>query len=101
MYCTVAEKDERRKKVCSSLGPVLASPNQGSFFWLQNTEGEPVVGAFATNHHPPVLPPYFAARKKNPAPNDHHYTVHLIWCGLIIDVDDDYSNKYLRITCTS
>jgi hypothetical protein len=26
-----------------------------------------VVGAFATNHQPQVLPPYFAARKKNPA----------------------------------
>jgi hypothetical protein len=26
-----------------------------------------VVGAFATNHHPQVLPPYFAARKKNPS----------------------------------
>jgi hypothetical protein len=22
---------------------------QGSFFWLQNTEGEPLVGVFATN----------------------------------------------------
>jgi hypothetical protein len=47
---------------------VLASPceHQGSFFWLQNTEGEPVVGVFATNHQPQVLPLYFAARKKNP-----------------------------------
>jgi hypothetical protein len=39
---------------------------QGPFFWLQNTEGEPLVGVFATNHQPQVLPPYFAARKKNP-----------------------------------
>jgi hypothetical protein len=26
-----------------------------------------VVGVFATNHQPQVLPPYFAAIKKNPA----------------------------------
>jgi hypothetical protein len=38
---------------------------QGSLFWLQNTEGEPLVGVFATNHQPQVLPPYFAARKEN------------------------------------
>jgi hypothetical protein len=29
-------------------------------------EGEPVVGVFATNHQSQVLPPYFAARKKEP-----------------------------------
>jgi hypothetical protein len=49
------------------------SLGQGSFFWLQNTEGELVVGVFATNHQPQVLPPYFAARKKNPS---------LGWLGL-------------------
>jgi hypothetical protein len=40
---------------------------QGSFFWLQNTEGEPMVGGWLQIHQPEVLPPYFAARKKNPA----------------------------------
>jgi hypothetical protein len=40
---------------------------QGSFFWHQNKEGEPLVGVFATNHQPEVLPLYFGARKKNPA----------------------------------
>jgi hypothetical protein len=40
---------------------------QGSFFWLQNRERKPVVGVFATNLQPQVLPPYFTARKKNPA----------------------------------
>jgi hypothetical protein len=39
---------------------------QGSLFWLQNTKGEPLVGVFAPNHQPEVLPPYFVARKKNP-----------------------------------
>jgi hypothetical protein len=39
---------------------------QGSFFWLQNTEGEPLVGGWLQIHQPEVLPPYFAARKKNP-----------------------------------
>jgi hypothetical protein len=39
---------------------------QGSFFWLQNTEGEPVVGGWLQIHQPEVLPPYFTARKKNP-----------------------------------
>jgi hypothetical protein len=39
---------------------------QGSFFWLQNTEGEPVVGGWLQIHQPEVLPPYFAARKKEP-----------------------------------
>jgi hypothetical protein len=43
--------------------------NQGSLFWLQNTEGEPLVGVFAPNHQPEVLPPYFAAKKENPAVN--------------------------------
>jgi hypothetical protein len=41
--------------------------SQGSFFWHQNKEGEPLVGVFATNHQPEVLPLYFGARKKNPA----------------------------------
>jgi hypothetical protein len=46
----------------------LAVPQiQGSFFWLQNTEGDPVVGGWLQIHQPQVLPPYFAARKKNPA----------------------------------
>jgi hypothetical protein len=39
---------------------------QGYFFWLQNTEGEPVVGGWLQIHQPQVLPPYFAARKNNP-----------------------------------
>jgi hypothetical protein len=43
--------------------------NQGSFFWHQNKEGEPLVGVFATNHQPEVLPLYFGARKKNPGTN--------------------------------
>jgi hypothetical protein len=51
-------------KLALETGPPV---HQGSFFWLQNREGEPVVGVFATNHQPQVLPPYFAARKKNPA----------------------------------
>jgi hypothetical protein len=41
---------------------------QGSFFWLQNTEGEPVVGGWLQIHQPEVLPPYFATRKKDLAP---------------------------------
>jgi hypothetical protein len=45
--------------------PYLASQNQGSLFWLQNMEGEPLVGVFASNHQPEVLPPYFVARKEN------------------------------------
>jgi hypothetical protein len=45
--------------------------NQGYFFWLQNTEGEPVVGGWLQIHQPQVLPPYFAARKKNPGCNCH------------------------------
>jgi hypothetical protein len=36
------------------------------FLWLQNMEGEPVVGGWLQIHQPHVLPPYFAARKKNP-----------------------------------
>jgi hypothetical protein len=39
---------------------------QGSFCWLQNTEGEPLVGGWLQIHQPQVLPLYFAARKKNP-----------------------------------
>jgi hypothetical protein len=39
---------------------------QGSLFWLQNTEGEPLVGGWVQIHQPEVLPPYFAARKDNP-----------------------------------
>jgi hypothetical protein len=39
----------------------------GFFFLAANTEGQPLVGVFATNHQPEVLPLYFAARKKNPA----------------------------------
>jgi hypothetical protein len=50
-------------------GQLWGPLDQGYFFWLQNTEGEPVVGVFATNHQPQVLPPYFAARKNNPAPD--------------------------------
>jgi hypothetical protein len=38
--------------------------DQGTFFWLQNTEGEPVVGGWLQIHQPQVLPPYFAPRKK-------------------------------------
>jgi hypothetical protein len=40
--------------------------HQGSFFWLQNTEGESVVGGWLQIPQPEVPPPYFAARKKNP-----------------------------------
>jgi hypothetical protein len=39
--------------------------DQGSFFWLQNMEGEPLVGGWLQIHQPEVLPPYFVARKKN------------------------------------
>jgi hypothetical protein len=45
---------------------VQMSELQGYFFWLQNTEGEPVVGGWLQIHQPQVLPPYFAARKNNP-----------------------------------
>jgi hypothetical protein len=38
---------------------------QGSFFWLQNMEGEPVVGGWLQIHQPQIFPPYFVARKKN------------------------------------
>jgi hypothetical protein len=38
----------------------------GSLFWLQNTEGEPLVGGWVQIHQPEILPPYFAARKENP-----------------------------------
>jgi hypothetical protein len=34
-----------------------------------------VVGVFATNHQPQVLPPYFAARKENPVLNGKVSTV--------------------------
>jgi hypothetical protein len=57
--------------------------NQGYFFWLQNTEGEPVVGVFATNHQPQVLPPYFAARKNNPGNNS---SCHAQQIGLALEV---------------
>jgi hypothetical protein len=33
-----------------------------------------VVGVFATNHQPQVLPPYFAARKNNPAQHNQRET---------------------------
>jgi hypothetical protein len=49
---------------------------QGSFFWLQNTEGEPVVGVFAT-------------RKNNPA---SYITRRWSWGS---------SSKYSRGMCTS
>jgi hypothetical protein len=39
--------------------------DQGSFFWLQNMAGEPLVGGGLQIHQPEVLPPYFVARKKN------------------------------------
>jgi hypothetical protein len=52
--------------------------DQGSFFWLQNTEGEPVVGGWLQIHQPQVLHPYFAARKKNP---DLDW-ISLLWSGL-------------------
>jgi hypothetical protein len=47
-------------------GHKSGSTKQGSFFWLQNKEGEPVVGGWLQIHQPEVLPPYFAARKKYP-----------------------------------
>jgi hypothetical protein len=46
-------------------GVLVGSVEQGSFFWLQNTEGELMVGGWLQIHQPEVLPPYFAARKKN------------------------------------
>jgi hypothetical protein len=55
--------------------------NQGSLFWLQNTEGEPLVGVFAANHQPEVLPPYFAARKENPAFNALDYAKECVLVG--------------------
>jgi hypothetical protein len=58
----------RRRGSPLPLPDCQTTPLQGSFFWLENTEGKPLVGVFATNHQPHVLPPYFAARKKNPAP---------------------------------
>jgi hypothetical protein len=54
--------------------PSHSNPNQGSFFWLQNTEGEPVVGGWLQIHQPEVLPPYFVARKKNRDPNHNTWT---------------------------
>jgi hypothetical protein len=50
---------------------LCTSGNQGSFFWLQNMEGELVVGGWLQIHQPQVVPPYFAARKKNPGGNRH------------------------------
>jgi hypothetical protein len=44
---------------CSWHGFDLWDVKQGSFFWLQHTEGEHVIGIFATNHQPHVLPLYF------------------------------------------
>jgi hypothetical protein len=44
----------------------ISTARQSSFFWLQNKEGKPLVGVFATNHQPQVLPPYFVARQKVP-----------------------------------
>jgi hypothetical protein len=46
--------------------------DQGSFFWLENMEGEPVVGGWLQIHQPQVFPPYFAARKKNPVQDPLH-----------------------------
>jgi hypothetical protein len=46
---------------------VYGTSTLGSFFWLQNTEEEPVVGGWLQIHQPQVLPPYFAAKKNNPA----------------------------------
>ena len=51
---------------------------QGSFFWLQNTEGEPLVGVFATNHQAEVLPLYFATRKKNPGGRHPLYNTQVL-----------------------
>jgi hypothetical protein len=41
----------------------LATMQQGYFFWLQNTEGLPVVANTPTTGSPSV----FCTRKKNPA----------------------------------
>ena len=38
---------------------------QGSFLWLQNKEGEPMIGGWLQIHQPKVLSPYFVARKKD------------------------------------
>jgi hypothetical protein len=62
----------------------LGSLGQGSFFWLQNTEGEPVVGVFATNHQPQVLPPYFAVRKKNHGLGSNGSTKILVFDSLMV-----------------
>jgi hypothetical protein len=46
-----------------------------------------VVGVFATNHQPQVLPPYFPARKKNPGPGPTNTPEMQLafqeWCGHI------------------
>jgi hypothetical protein len=57
------QKRERKNKRVRLSATIL---KQGSFFWLQNTEGKPVIGGWLQIHQPQVLPPYFAARKKNP-----------------------------------
>jgi V-type H+-transporting ATPase subunit H len=43
---------EVAKQALLCVQKILLSAKQGSFFWLQNTEGEPVVGVFATNLQP-------------------------------------------------
>jgi hypothetical protein len=42
-------------------------PGKGMFApGVRSREGEPVVGGWLQIHQPEVLPPYFAARKKEP-----------------------------------
>jgi hypothetical protein len=65
------------------MNSLTACQEQGSFFWLQNTEGELVVGVFATNHQPQVLSPYFAARKKNPGQEMFQHCSTVQWTDLI------------------
>jgi hypothetical protein len=55
---------------CVILEHNILNQHQGSFFWLQNMEGEPLVGVFATNHQPPTTgsPSVFCSQKKEPWP---------------------------------
>jgi hypothetical protein len=68
---------------------------QGIFFWLQNKEGEPLVGVFATNHQPQVLLPYFVARKKNPALYCHF--CDLVQLTSLTFVDATQTSKHLLL----
>jgi hypothetical protein len=78
---SIAIEVQRPRKYCNPLPKLIQfvvhgmrSCYQGYFFWLQNTEGEPVVGGWLQIHQLQVLPPYFAARKNNPGCYPHSYT---------------------------